>query len=183
MKKHHTFSLAVLVSAFLAGCAASTQQSDYVGQENRDIKAMSADKVRGLLDGQGLGYAKAAELNGYPGPAHVLELADALNLTAEQRAQSEKVFAQMQADARQLGKQLVDAERSIELAFRDKRINAELLEELTASAGEIESRIRNAHLAAHIEQTAILSPAQVTAYVKLRGYGSGKHGAHGKHKH
>lgn len=183
MNKQSKIFFVALASICVTGCVNISQKSDYVGQENRDIKAMSAEKVNGLLDGQGLGYAKAAELNGYPGPAHVLELADALNLSTEQRTASKAVFDRMKADAMQLGKQLVDAERAIELAFRDKSITAESLATLTASAGDIESRIRNAHLAAHIEQTAILRPEQVTAYIKMRGYGSGKHGSHGNHKH
>lgn len=43
-----------------------------------------------------MGLAKAAELNGYPGPLHVLELAVDLSLTAEQKAATETLFKSMQ---------------------------------------------------------------------------------------
>ena len=36
--------------------------------------------------------ALAAELNGYPGPSHVLELADKLELSTEQRASMQRLF-------------------------------------------------------------------------------------------
>src|SRR5687767_11125254 len=57
---------------------AESADSPYVGQEDRAIKALDAKDVDGLLAGSGMGYAKAAELNGYPGPMHVLELAEKL---------------------------------------------------------------------------------------------------------
>jgi hypothetical protein len=40
-----------------------------------------------LLKGEGMGMAKAAELNGYPGPTHVLTLAKELALTESQLQQ------------------------------------------------------------------------------------------------
>ena len=49
--------------------------SPYAGQQTRAIKALSPEDLAGLLNGEGRGMAKAAELNGYPGPVHVLELA------------------------------------------------------------------------------------------------------------
>jgi hypothetical protein len=173
------FSL-ILVVAVLAGCVGGAQRSGYVGQEARAIKALSPDRVAGLLAGEGLGYAKAAELNGYPGPAHVLELADALQLTEAQRSASEAIFKRMKVRAKQLGEQLVGAERNLELAFRKNTVSTESLADLVARAGELNAQVRNAHLVAHIEQTAVLSKEQIARYVKLRGYGSG---AHTHHKH
>jgi hypothetical protein len=45
-------------------------QSPYVGQEYREIKALSTQEISDYISGRGMGLAKAAELNGYPGPAH-----------------------------------------------------------------------------------------------------------------
>jgi hypothetical protein len=65
------------------GTAAIAQVSPYAGQERHDIKSLSPQEVTALLAGQGAGFAKAAELNGYPGPAHVIELADQLARTSD----------------------------------------------------------------------------------------------------
>jgi len=35
-------------------------------QETREIKALSTEEVDGYLKGEGMGLAKAAELNGFP---------------------------------------------------------------------------------------------------------------------
>ena len=67
---------------------AQDHTSPYAGQQARDIKALSPDEIQGYLTGQGMGLAKAAELNGYPGPLHVLELAAELKLTEEQDRKS-----------------------------------------------------------------------------------------------
>src|ERR1043166_1905183 len=44
--------------------------SPYAGQQSREIKSLSDQEIDGLKNARGLGLAKAAELNGYPGPRH-----------------------------------------------------------------------------------------------------------------
>ena len=70
--KPRTLSLA-LAASVLAGPAPADMP--YAGQQARAIKALSDDDIAALRKGEGMGVAKAAELNGYPGPAHVLVLA------------------------------------------------------------------------------------------------------------
>lgn len=55
--------------------AAEMPATPYAGQQTRTIKALSDDEIAALRNGEGMGMAKAAELNGYPGPIHVLSLA------------------------------------------------------------------------------------------------------------
>jgi len=43
-----------------------------------------------------MGLAKAAELNHYPGPRHVLDLASELKLSEEQRLRIEQIYNTMQ---------------------------------------------------------------------------------------
>jgi hypothetical protein len=58
--------------------ASAQSQSPYVGQELRQIKALSPQEISDFLSGKGLGLAKAAELNGYPGPARTIQPASRL---------------------------------------------------------------------------------------------------------
>ena len=60
-------------------------QTPYAGMQARSIKALSDQQIADLGAGRGMGLALAAELNGYPGPSHVLELADKLDLSADQQ--------------------------------------------------------------------------------------------------
>src|SRR4051794_40771771 len=90
-RKAEAVKLPSIVS-FVAMCAvtgpvvADPPSAPYSGQQARSIKALSPENIAALLTGEGMGMAKAAELNGYPGPAHVLALAKELNLTEAQRA-------------------------------------------------------------------------------------------------
>ena len=93
----------LLVIVFVALNAHSGDPSPYDGEEQRGIKSMSADEIEALSRGEGMGFAKAAELNQYPGPKHVLELANELELSTEQQEQTSQLFAAMQADAVDLG--------------------------------------------------------------------------------
>jgi Spy/CpxP family protein refolding chaperone len=126
-----------------------------------------------------MGFAKAAELNGYAGPKHVLELASELDLTAEQRTRTQALFASMQTKAVALGRQLVDAERKLDRLFASTSITQGSLQESVARIGELQADVRAAHLEAHLEQAKILTPEQRARYLRLRGYhASGAHHAH-----
>lgn len=179
-----TFCLAALASFALAASAVQPA-SPYAGQEARDIKALSPDDVDAYLSGKGMGLAKAAELNGYAGPAHVLQLAEPLGLTLEQRARTEALFASMESRARSLGQALVEEERNLDRLFATKAITQALLNDSLDKIGALQARIRAAHLEAHLAQVDILTPEQNARYAELRGYGgSGTHADHGgQHRH
>src|ERR1700716_2245653 len=97
--------LLVLTTCF----AAHAQQpaSPYAGYEQRPIKALSDQQVADLRAGRGMGLALAAELNGYPGPVHVLELAAPLELPPERRARTQALFEAMKAETVPLGERLI----------------------------------------------------------------------------
>jgi len=175
--------LALLVLPLLA--AAQHAPSPYAGQERRAIKSLSEKEVASLLAGEGMGYAKAAELNGYPGPAHVLELAEPLGLDARQRQATQELMARHRERARQLGRELVAAEERLDRAFASRSIDERTLAELTAEVGRRQAAVREEHLRTHLTQTALLSPTQVQRYQQLRGYAAGAAPAarHGSHSH
>ena len=159
---------AVAVAAIVpASCLAA---SPYVGEQMRAIKSLSQQDVAEYLDGKGMGFAKAAELNGYPGPAHVLELADKLGLTPAQRSRTEELFARMQERARDLGARLVAEERVLDELFASKTISSQSLATSVSSIASLQSELRATHLQAHLDQTEILTAAQTAKYWQLRGY-------------
>ena len=161
--------------------------SPYAGQESRSVASLSAADVADLLDGKGWGFAKPAELNGYPGPLHVLQLQDRLDLTPEQRAQVQAIFDRMAASARETGAKFVEAERNLDAAFKSGTVDAGLLAERIEAAEELRAELRRIHLAAHLETTPILTPEQRHAYAALRGYNTdnmpGNGHDHGRRHH
>ena len=187
MKRIRLYLLAL--SGALASLAQATSPAPYAGQQSREIKALSGDEQADLLAGKGMGLAKAAELNGYPGPAHVLELAGELALSAEQRARTQAVWQAMDARARALGQQVVDAERELDALFASKQVTRERLGEQVDRIGVLQAQLRAVHLEAHLEQARILTPEQTTRYAARRGYagggaaGGGQGGHAGGHKH
>lgn len=142
----------------------------YAGQQARSIKALSATQEQDLLQGKGMEQAKAAELNGYPGPAHVLELAAALQLDGAQHRATETLMSRHKDKARALGAQLVEAERALDGAFASQAIDTQRITVLTQAIGRLQAALRAEHLQTHLEQTALLNPQQITGYQKLRGY-------------
>lgn len=161
--------------------ASSAEVSPYSGQEVRAIKALSESEIADLLAGRGMGYAKAAELNGYPGPKHVLELADELHLSSGQREQTRAVFARMEASAKALGSKLVDAERELDSKFQEGTVTADALAVALSQIGALQAQLRGAHLQAHLEQARILKQGQVARYMELRGYRDDAHADHTRH--
>jgi hypothetical protein len=74
-----------------------------------------------------MGMAKVAELNGYPGPVHVLTLANELGLTESQRQQVQAIFDRMSAAAKPLGAKWVEREQVLDGLFVRGEITAERL--------------------------------------------------------
>lgn len=176
---HSTFILAACLCCALPAFA---QTSPYAGQQSRAIKSLSEKEIADLREGAGMGFAKAAELNGYPGPSHTLELADRLGLSPQQRQASEALMRTHKARARELGEAVIAAERELDDAFAQNRIDAAKLSELTNRVAQAHARLREEHLRTHLEQTRLLTPAQVRHYVVLRGYAKGTPGAPPEHK-
>ena len=165
--------------------ALGNTETPYAGQETRAIASLSAEEIEGLRAGAGLGYAISAELNGYPGPRHLLDLADEIGLSAEQIAAIEAVFAEMNAEARTLGEARIAAEAALDDGLRGRaRSMQAALDALVAEAGRADAALRAVHLAAHLEVKPLLSRHQIMMYNRLRGYGAGDqegHGSHGGH--
>ncbi|MBI2090805.1 MAG: hypothetical protein HYT78_19030 [Deltaproteobacteria bacterium] len=156
--------------------------SPYAGQERRTIKALSAEEVQGYLSGDGMGFAKVAELNHYPGPRHVLDLTDKLDLSNEQHRRTQAIFDKMRAEAINLGKQLVEKERLLDSRFAERTISGAELKQLVAEIAAIQGRLRATHLQAHLAQRDLLTPDQIRYYNALRGYqGPATQGQHGNH--
>lgn len=153
--------------------AAQQHQQPYSGLQQRAIKALSDRETSDLRAGRGMGLALAAELNGYPGPVHVLELADELKLSAEQGERTRALFHAMKEETVPLGAKLVEQEARLDRAFVDRSITPQTLREMTAAIGATRASLRAAHLRYHLAQVEILSPQQTTRYNELRGYTDG----------
>lgn len=177
------------IAAFLALAAAvpaSAQHQPYAGRNDRELKGLSAEEVKQYMAGAGMGYAKPAELNHFPGPMHVLELADQLKLTAEQRAATKRLMDAHKAEARGLGSELVAAEKELDLLFGAGKVDQAALARAVRTSAAIVGEYRLSHLETHRRMRALLSGEQVKRYDELRGYGSSKADASGKpeqHRH
>jgi hypothetical protein len=163
--------------AILATCAlglptlaAEMPVTSYAGQQARQVKALSDEDIAALRKGEGMGMAKAAELNGYPGPAHVLDLATQLRLTPDQLQQVTAIHERMSAAAKPLGDELIAREQVLDQLFASGEITPDRLAIETAAIGELNGRLRLVHLAAHLETRALLHSDQIALYQHLRGY-------------
>lgn len=155
----------------------SSIQSQYAGQETRAIKALSQDDVEQLLAGAGTafgGMAKPAELNGYPGPRHILDAVESgeFELADEQQEQIELLYKDMRVQAIELGKQIIDIEISIDDAFSGKTMTEEYLQKQISGSADLYSSLRFVHLKYHLGTVNILTSQQVEQYNELRGYTS-----------
>lgn len=162
---------------------ALAQHHGYAAAKDREIKALSPEQVKQYQAGAGMGYAMPAELNRFPGPMHVLELADKLGLTAEQKARTQALMDAHKAEARAIGAKRVESERAIEALFRSGKVEEAALAKQVRDAAALEGEFRLAHLETHRRMRALLSEEQVARYVQLRGYGGGSPAGHGGHRH
>jgi Spy/CpxP family protein refolding chaperone len=174
------FALVLFGSASLADDA-----QPYAGLQTRPLKALSDDQLADLREGRGMGLALAGELNGYPGPKHVLDLAKELRLTDAQRARTQQLFDAMKAEAVPLGQQLIAAETDLDRQFSGRTITPASLTAATAAIGATQGTLRATHLKYHLAMMDVLTPVQIARYGELRGYGTAAPAVHspGMHDH
>jgi hypothetical protein len=159
------FIAATISLVVLTGSAMS--QQPYAGLQNRPIKTLSDQQIADLNAGRGMGLALAAELNGYPGPIHAIELAGQLRLSPDQLSK--------------LKSTLISQERELNDGFANHTITPTSLQTATISIGTTQAALRAAHLKYHLSTADILTPEQVARYNELRGYQSDETPAHGQH--
>jgi hypothetical protein len=153
-----------------AASTTSPSTSPYTGMEQRRVKALSDQQIADLKAGRGMSLALAAELNGYPGPLHVLELADALELSDDQRTRTKALFEAMKTETIPIGERIISEETALDRLFTEQRITPASLEAAVARIGVAQGELRAAHLRYHLAMSEILSPAQISRYAELRGY-------------
>lgn len=151
--------------------AGALAQSPYAGMQARPIKALSDQQLADLKAGRGMGLALPAELNGYPGPSHVLELADKLGLIEAQRNAVTSLFEAMKAETVPIGERLIVQETTLDLLFAGRTATLENVEAATSAISETQGKLRAAHLKYHLYTIALLQPDQLERYSQLRGYG------------
>ncbi len=159
-----------------SSAASSSQISPYSGQEIRDIKSLSDNDVQSLQNGTGEafgGIAKLAELNGYPGPRHVLDIAQELQLTDRQRMGIELIYQNMSNNAKSIGSAIIAIEQDMEEAFANKTITEENLIALLDKSANLYGQLRFVHLSAHLDTAQIMTTEQIQMYNEMRGYDEG----------
>lgn len=179
MMRKSLLVIAGLIAVPLLAWSQATH-APYAGQESRKIKSLSESEVEGYLNGRGMGLAKPAELNSYPGPMHVLELSEKLGLSEEQKAGTQKAFERMRAEAVRLGKMIVEREAALDSLFAEGKADAPSLRASVEEIARLQGELRVVHLRAHLEMRQLLSPAQIRKYDELRGYASGENTNHHK---
>lgn len=177
-------SIVLLAVAGTPLASAAQSERPYAGLEKRAIKALSDQQIADLRAGRGMTLALAAELNGYPGPLHVLENAQALKLTQRQQDRTKSLFVTMKSEVIPLGMRLIEQEATLDHLFAARKITPANLTAATQAIALTAASLRQTHLKYHLAMMEVLSPEQISLYRELRGYGShdGSSGPH-MHKH
>lgn len=166
MYRVHRKLLSVVLSV-AAALPAGAQHVHPAATEGPNVGAtttLTTEQVRELLNGDGMGFAKPAELQRYPGPKHLLERAAELGLTAEQQRMLTSIRERVLAEAKGLGREIVDAERRLDATFAANTVTGVTVAEQTTAIASLYGRLRAVHLRAHLEALPLLTPAQVEKY-------------------
>ena len=166
------FLIIVLMPLSTLSAADHSHKSKYAGEERREIKSLSETDIEELKNGRGWGLAKAAELNGVPGPVHLLEMKKEIGLNPEQIEKIEILYKRMKRQAIPIGLKLIELERKLNNHFANRTITRKLLHKLLGQIAQIQKRLRYVHLSTHLKTPNILTAKQIDLYNKLREYSS-----------
>ncbi len=165
---------ALFVLLLIAGAALAQDRlsSPYQQQVETGLRGLDEKDIADLKAGTGMGLARAAELNSYPGPRHVLDAIAAGKLPAsrEQLERIQQVFNTMNSDAVNIGAKILSEEQTLEAGFRSATITDAELRSRVAAIAALRGELRTIHLTAHLVTRRILSETQIARYNELRGY-------------
>jgi hypothetical protein len=136
------FTMAAVAFVLFTGSAMS--QQPYAGLQERTIKTLSDQQIADLNAGRGMGLALAAELNGYPGPFHAIELAGQLHLSSDQINKLKQLFEAMKAETISIGATLIAQERNLNDDFAKRTVTLARLEAATQNIGTTQAALRAA---------------------------------------
>lgn len=161
-------------------------RSPYAGQSHAAQTGLLSNEVEALSAGAGMAMALPAELNGYPGPRHLLDAADAgeLSLSARQRQTVQNLYDRMLSEAKAKGQEIIKAESQLAHQFADRSIDEIALRNVLAQIAHLRAELRFIHLRTHLKTRELLNSEQIDRYSTLRGYEadhsqSRAHGSHG----
>jgi Spy/CpxP family protein refolding chaperone len=157
-------------------------RSPYAALPGVGATGLLPQEVESLARGEGMALAMAAELNGYPGPRHLLDAAAAgqLELRPDQREALTRLYDGMLAEAKAKGQEILRAEEELAMRFRHGHIDEAGLSEILSQIGQLRAGLRLIHLRTHLETRGLLTPGQIARYKTVRGYDTGGAHQHGK---
>ncbi len=146
------------------------KHSPYAHSQSSDVPSLSPDEVRELQLGEGMGLARAAELNHFPGPKHLLDLASDLGLSNEQVLRIQEVHRTMKDHAVSKGEEILQQELHLSHLFASGNPTAAEITHATERLGILRGQLQAIHLLAHLESARELTGEQIVGYDRLRGY-------------
>lgn len=169
------FRLFSWISMFAIASASALAQyphttSPHAHAQSGEVPSLTPDEVRALRNGDGMGLARAAELNHFPGPKHLLDLRAELKLSHVQIEQVEAIHRKMKTRAIAKGEDILQAEIRLANLFASGSPAPTQVNRATEHLGVLRGQLRAIHLLAHIESARELAPGQIKAYNRLRGY-------------
>ena len=166
------FACVILIA--IGSNSASAQHSHglspYSHGQSSEISSLTVDEVRELQTGEGMGLARAAELNHFPGPKHILELASELGLDHAQAERIDAIHAKMKTRAIAKGEEILEAERHLAGLFASGQPSVVAVKRIAEHLGTMRGQLQAIHLLAHIESADVLRGEQIEDYDRLRGY-------------
>jgi Spy/CpxP family protein refolding chaperone len=152
--------------------ASPASGSPYADRYDPDaaIRSLTPGEIAQIERGAGAGFALPAELNGVPGPRHVLDLSHELGLSHQQRTRVQQIYDAMRAAVMPAGQRYLTAVHSLEEDFRAGTLTEESLPDRIAEVHRLEGELAAAHLVAHLQTAQVLTAEQSAVYQQLRGY-------------
>ena len=144
--------------------------SPYAHTQSSEVATLTPEEVRELRNGEGMGLARPAELNQFPGPKHLLELVADLDLNQAQIDRIKAIRKKMKMRAIAKGEEILETERHLANLFASGHPSVEEMTRMTEHLGIMRGQLQAIHLLAHIESARELAANQIENYDRLRGY-------------
>jgi Spy/CpxP family protein refolding chaperone len=134
------------------------------------IPSLTYEEYMNYKMGKDPGMAKAADMNNYPGPMHVLNWEKELKLSVNQKSQIQSIYDIMKKKTAEMGDLIFKEEKKLNDLFASGKANEGSIIYYSNKIGLLQGELRNTYLQAHLKTQQMLTIDQVKKYRKLRNY-------------
>lgn len=158
----------ILLSALVASPVAAVVTEPEAAPESPEIKTLFNEEMRYHPTGFGMEHQGGPETPAYLSPKKVLEMWEALDLSADQFGKTKEIYENMVKELKRVGDLLGKKQEALAAMMEAAKPDENELRSLVMEKAALEGELRFIHLRANLKTREVLTPEQIKMFKEMQ---------------